>query len=286
MRISDRMVQMSTMAGLRANLARLNEAQRHAASGKRIERISDDPVDAAQVLRMRSQLSGIEQYKRNATSATTRLATEDTVLKASRDLLARARKLAIAVNSADPADPTRAASLQELTHLQNEMVSLANTRVGDERLFGGGEINPPFQPDGTYLGGTAVHDVRIDDNVNLPTSHTGAIFATTFQALAQLTTALQSGTPADIAAAIKPLADAEESLLANEAESGGHQQQIDATVQQLGSRQQLLLDRMQALTDVDPAESLLKVSAATQALERAYAVAQRTLSVNFLDYLR
>ena len=94
MRISDRMIQMNTMTGLRTNQARLAEAQRHAASGKRVERLSDDPVDAARAMRMQGQLAGIDQFKRNAVSATTRISTEETALKASRDVLSRARKLA------------------------------------------------------------------------------------------------------------------------------------------------------------------------------------------------
>lgn len=286
MRISDRMIQMNTLTGLRGNLSRLADAQRHAASGKRIERTSDDPVDAAQALRMQGQLAGIDQFKRNATSATTRLSTEDTVLKSARELLARARKLAIGVNAADPADPTRTAALQELGYIKDQMVSLANTRIGDERLFGGGENGVPFQPDGTYVGGTAVHEVQIDEGVVVPTSHDGTIFADTFAGLDQLTTALQSGTPAQISAAVAPLARAEEGLLARQAETGSRQRQINDTVAQLGSRQQLLLDRTQALTDADPAEALLKVQAATQSLERAYVVAQRTMSLNIVDYMR
>jgi flagellar hook-associated protein 3 FlgL len=286
MRITDRMIQMNTMSGLRANVARLNDAQRRATSGKRIETISDDPVDATQAMRMQAQIGNIDQYKRNATSATTRLATEQTVLQASRDLLSRARALAISVNATDPADPSRASALEQLKVLQEQLVSLANTRVGDERLFGGGETNPPFQADGSYVGGTSTHDVRIDDGVTLTTSHTGAIFAATFQAMDQLKTALTSGTPADIAATVTPLANAEEGLLAVEAQNGGRQQQVDLSVKQLGSRQAMLLDRMQVLTDVDPTEAMLKVTASTQALERAYAVAQRTLSVNIMDYMK
>lgn len=286
MRISDRMMQLNTMAGLRASQARLARAQREATSGKRLESVSDDPVDAARVMTMQGQLGNIDQYKRNATSATTRLATEDTVLTGARDLLSRARALAMSVTSSDPADPTRVSALKQLAVIQDEMVSLANTRVGAERLFGGGETAAPFQPDGTYVGGTVVHDVRVDDGVIVPTSHTGAIFAVTFQALDLLKTALTSGTSADISATVAPLSDAEQGLLAAQTESGGRQQQIDETVKQLGSRQSTLLDRMQALTDADPAESLLKVTAATQALELAYAVAQKTLSVNILNYMR
>lgn len=286
MRISNRMLQLNTMVGLRDNLARLNEAQRHAASGKRIEHVSDDPVDAAQAMRMQGQLASIDQFKRNGTSATTRLASEDIVLTAARDLLTRARKLAMSVNATNPADPTRTAALQELGFIKEQMVSLANTRIGGERLFGGGETAPPFKPDGTYIGGATVHDAQIDESVTVPTSHTGEIFASTFQSLDALDAALRVGTPAGISAAVAPLQAAEESLLARQAEAGARQRQINDTVAQIGSRAQLLLDRIQTLTDVDPAESLLKVQAAQQSLERAYVVANRVLSLSITDFMR
>lgn len=286
MRISDRMIQMNTMAGLRTNQARLAEAQRHAASGKRVERLSDDPVDAARALRIQGQLAGIDQFKRNGVSATTRLSTEETALKASRDVMSRARKLAIGISSDDPADPTRAAALQELTFLKDQLVSLGNTRVGDERIFGGGVTDPPFLPDGTYVGGPVVHDVQIDEGVNVPTSHPGTIFNDAFQAIDQLMSALQAGPSSGISASVQPLVDAEKGLLGHEAEAGSRQRQIDATMSQIGSRQQLLLDRSQAIMDADPAESLLKVQAATQAIERAYVVAQRTMSLNIVEWMR
>jgi len=286
MRISDRMMQMNTMAGLRANLNRLAEAQRHATSGKRIERVSDDPVDAARAMRMQGQLNGIDQYRRNAVSATTRMSTETVVLKSARDLLERARKLAIGVTSDDPNDPTRAAALREVSFIKQQLVSLANTSVGDERLFGGGDTAAPFQANGVYTGGDVVHSVQIDDNVALPTSHTGHIFDNTFAALVNLENRLTAGPASDIAAAVKPLADAGEELLGVETETGARQRQGDDTVKQIGRRQQLLLDRMQAIVDADPAESLLKVTAATQALERAYAITQKTMSLNLSNYLR
>jgi flagellar hook-associated protein 3 FlgL len=286
MRISNRMMQLSTLAQIRAQQARLAEAERHAASGKRIERPSDAPVDASQAMLMQGQLETIDQYKRNATSATTRLATEETVLKAARDLISKARAIAMSVDATDPADPSRATALKEIATIQEQLVSLGNTRIGDERLFGGGDTNPPFQPDGTYVGGTYVHQTELDDNASMATGHTGVIFAATFQSLGALQTALQSGTPADIQATVKPLADAEEGLLANETESGARQQEIADAVTRLGARAQTILDRRQALTDADPAESLLKVQAATQSLEQAYAVTQRVLSLNIVDYLR
>jgi flagellar hook-associated protein 3 FlgL len=190
------------------------------------------------------------------------------------------------VSSDDPNDPTRQAALREVGFIKQQLVSLANTSVGDERLFGGGDTQAPFQANGVYGGGDAIHEVQIDENVTIPTSHTGHVFDTAFASIVNLENALTAGPATGVAAAVQPLASAGQDLLGTETETGARQRQVNDTVSQLGSRQQLLLDRMQALVDADPAESMLKVQAATQALERAYAITQKTMSLNLTDYLR
>ncbi|MEY4071345.1 MAG: flagellar hook-associated protein FlgL [Candidatus Eisenbacteria bacterium] len=286
MRISDRMMQMTTMLGIRLNQARVAEAQRQATSGRRVERASDDPVAAARAMRMQGQIANIEQFERNSVSATTRLATEETVLKAARELMARARKAAMGVTSDDPNDPTRKAAFQELQFIREQMVSLANTRVGDERLFGGGSTAAPFQADGTYTGGTQVHDVLVDEGVTLPTSHTGQVFASTFSSLNAMESALAAGPVSIVAATVQQVAAADQDLLGVQTEAGARQRHVDDTVKQLAGRQQLLLDRTQELLDADPAESILKLTSASQSLERAYAVSQRTMSLNIVNWMR
>src|SRR6185503_12387067 len=95
MRISSSMLQKNALSGLGRSLADLARAQQDAATGRRVRTASDDPVDAAQIMRLDAHLRDVDQFRRNATAATTRLSAEDVVLTSARELLARARNLAL-----------------------------------------------------------------------------------------------------------------------------------------------------------------------------------------------
>jgi flagellin-like hook-associated protein FlgL len=69
--------------------------------------MSHDPVDAATVMRLDSQIRDIAAFRRNASAATTRLSAEDTVLETIRELLNTAVEIAAGIASDDPADPKR-----------------------------------------------------------------------------------------------------------------------------------------------------------------------------------
>src|SRR5262245_16787411 len=107
MRISTHMLQQSARRGLAQNVENLARAQEEAATGRRILTVSDDPVDASQVMRLDAHLRDIEQFRRNAAAANTRLSTEDVVIKTARELLEQARDLALSGATTSPSDPLR-----------------------------------------------------------------------------------------------------------------------------------------------------------------------------------
>jgi flagellar hook-associated protein 3 FlgL len=286
MRISDQMLQHGALASIRANLQRLATAQKHAATGRRIDTVSDDPVDSAQVLQLNGQLRDVDQFRRNGTYATTRLSMEDVVFTSVRDLLERARHLAMSVTSDDPADPTRQAAIVELDAIHQQVVSLANTRLGSGPLFGGGMRGTPFLQDGSYVGGATIPHTEIDNNVIIQTGHTGDVFTDAFAALGSLQSALAGGTAANIATTVSGLANAQQEVLGFQGESGAWQRQVNDTATMLGQRANQMLDRRDGMVQVDPAEALLKVSTAQNSLEQAYAVYARTMTTSLLDYLK
>src|SRR5215510_9122554 len=95
MRITNLMIQMNLTSGLRGRLTAVARASGRATTGRRINTVSDDPVDASQVMRMDSQVRDIEQFRRNGTFATTKLSTEDVAISSLREAISRARGLAL-----------------------------------------------------------------------------------------------------------------------------------------------------------------------------------------------
>lgn len=288
MRITNRMIQQSTLRDLGLGAEALARAQRRAASGRRIETLSDDPVDATAIMRIESGLRDVDQFRRNAAAARTRLSAEDAVLTNVRELLGRAKALAIASSSLDPADPARLAALAEVRLIREQVVSLGNTRIGGEYIFAGGQTTAPaFQPNGTYAGDFNVRRAALNESVTVATNDPGApVLSDSLVALADLELELQSGNSTTIQATLAGLVAAQDNVLVKQAEVGARLRQIEDVSAGLAQRAAGMLDHREAMRDVDPAEAIVQVTAAQSALERAYAVVSRVLSASLVDYLR
>jgi flagellar hook-associated protein 3 FlgL len=75
--------------------ARMVEEQSHVATGKRINRASDDPVATGRVLGLLTRASNNGQYQRNVAVAGQDLAATEAAFSTMHDLLARAHELTI-----------------------------------------------------------------------------------------------------------------------------------------------------------------------------------------------
>lgn len=288
MRISTWMMRRDALRAIGGNLEALARAQRQSVSGHRIETVSDDPAGASQVMRLDAHLRDIEQFRKNAASASTRLSTENAVLKSARELIDRARGLALSGATTSPSDPLRQEALAEMAAIKDQLVALGNTKLGDEYLFGGGQTaNPPFRLDGTYLGDSTVRRATIDQQLTVDTNHTGDVMlGGALAAFDSLVTQLQIGDAETIRQQDTVLANAQQDLLTVQTEVGARLQTIDKSNTYLAGRATMFAERRDAIRDVDPAEAVVEVVARQNALERAYAVIGRVLSTNLVDFLQ
>ncbi len=288
MRVPDYASRLAILRDLETRQAAAAESQRRLVTGRRLETVSDNPIAGSQIMRLDGALRDLAQYRRNAAWATTRMAAEDTALTTARDILQQAKDLALSGATASPSDPLRQAALAQATQLREEMLSLANLRVGNEYIFGGAATGqPPFLANGTYIGDAVVREVQLDEGVTLPTNHTGnQVFAPALQALDGLIQELASGTPATIQAQGAALDAAQDQALAAQAELGGRLAEVNRVGEALARREGQVLDRRDAVRDADPAEAAVQAIAAQSALERAYAAISRILSTRLTDFLR
>ncbi len=200
MRITTRWLQQSGLISLRRGTAALARAQDEAASGRRVRTVSDDPLDAARILRLDAELRDVDRYRRNGSWANARMATEDTVLTQVRDLLDQARRIGVAAANLPAGDPGRQSAIQQIQLLKDQIVSLGNTRIGEEYLFAGAQgTSPAFLPDGTYAGDGTVRRAEADGGVLIETTDTGdRLLGDSFAALDGLSQQLATGDAAAI----------------------------------------------------------------------------------------
>ena len=142
--------QMSTNVSqhLFDNYAKLDKTQQQLASGRRLNRPSDDPVGVATALQLRTNLGQIKQYERNIDDGLSYLATVDSVLQGGDELFQHLRDKAIQGSNDTLNSSNRKDIWHEARVVFDQMVSMANTTFKGEFIFSGTQTH------------TAPYDVR------------------------------------------------------------------------------------------------------------------------------
>ena len=189
MRVTSTSIQ-NMVGNISSQQSQLYELYNKINSGQKYTNISDNPIDAADIVRLNKQLSEIGAYSRNVQNATTQINAQDEAFSTIVDKLQRINDLAIqAANSASGEDGFKACKA-EIEELKKTIVNLANTQYDGKYIFAGTNVTTkPFElaDDGTitYHGtpanNTAGYEryLEISDGVKVELNSSGdSIFGT------------------------------------------------------------------------------------------------------------
>ena len=138
MRVSTKAFFENSVATLQRLQTELSEIQQQVATGRRIQKPSDDPVGSARALNLRQSLETLDQYQRNSGLVENRLRLGEETLTGVTELLQRARELSLQAANATQSNETRGFIAAELRQQLDQLLALANTRdANDEYLFAG-----------------------------------------------------------------------------------------------------------------------------------------------------
>ncbi|MDA8111999.1 MAG: flagellin [Nitrospiraceae bacterium] len=144
-RVTGLMTDRSLMANHDRATENLYEAERQVSSGKRADTPGDAPEAVSEVLRINRSLAVTGQIIQNAREGASRISLMESILTQIDNVMIRAKGLAIRqANGTMDAEDRRIAA-EEAARLLEQTVALANTRGGEQYLFGGTNISiPPF----------------------------------------------------------------------------------------------------------------------------------------------
>ncbi len=141
---------------------------------KRVSKPSDDPVGNVELLAIRSQNIDAGQYLRNLGFAQTQLSFTENVLEEMTDLLVKAKELAIGQASSIYSPEIRQGVSKEIHQIRQQVLSLANKRMGNRYLFAGQKVlTRPFDQHGKYMGDTNKINIEINKDVYVPINING-----------------------------------------------------------------------------------------------------------------
>ncbi|MBN1477944.1 flagellar hook-associated protein FlgL [Candidatus Sumerlaeota bacterium] len=175
-RVTQSIIFDTSRSVLQRQARQLLDAQTQVSTQRQINTLSDDPLGAGSVLRLRTQLRQTEQFQRNIGIATSLTEAYDAALEQAVDMISRVRELVVGQSSTATAnDLTREATAVEIITLREQLISIANTRIGSQHIFSGHQTDDPAflsaeataVPDPGNTGTAVVDDASVSSVIDL-----------------------------------------------------------------------------------------------------------------------
>ncbi len=177
MRVTTQSQATQIIDALQQSYQRVARAQELVSTGRRINQLADDPIGATRVLALRNVEASLTQYQSNINTAQPFLQQADTVLANVTDALNRARELAIQMANDTYSASDRKAAAAEVQQIQQQVLALSNTTVGNRTLFGGFLNGSAAFVQGSngvdYVGDSGQIQVQTSATGNLPINLVG-----------------------------------------------------------------------------------------------------------------
>ena len=284
------------LAALNITRQTTEDALLELASGRRVNRPSDDPAASAILVQNHDQTVFTNRYVQTLSSIQGRFQTADSALSSVILALTHAITLGVEAANGPLNDANRAAIVVELQGIQAELVSLANTAFEGTPLFAGTKTSsPPFVLDNTapsgvrYDGNDSVNNVQIGDSYQIAANKPGSQLFTVaghdaFQSLNNLIVAVQTNTGTDVA--INAVRDAFDTISTRRVFYGNTLNQAQSQTTNLGNTKVQLSQQENTLASADiesAASRLVNSQAATNA---TLAAIGKISQLNLFDFLQ
>jgi flagellar hook-associated protein 3 FlgL len=283
--------------------ARAEELQAAMGRGERLSRSSDDPVAASRLRSLARSESFAAIDTTNTNRAISDLTLTDTALGSFAEYITRVKELAVQAANAVLTPAQRAGIGSELAQLRGNLIALANSRDSAGHALFGGEtagqafiLNAAGNP--VYAGTATAGELPLGEGQSVTRGLTGPEFMN-FNA---------NGSPTDIFAVVKGLADALQGGVADPAQAardalgvldsgleavttaqtviGSRLGWIDLTSERRNELSELRADEQAEIGGTDLAATVTRLQEALTVLQASQASFAKLASLSLFDVLR
>lgn len=297
MRITNNMLSRSLLYNLNNAQQTMYKLENQLSSGLKITRPSDNPVAMENALRYKSTIAHVNQWKANAAEGIAYLDTADDTMATMAEVLQRAKDLAIqgANGTLNPKDQEKVAI--EIDQLREQLIELANTRVGNKYIFAGTKNVEPFPKNGnTWEGSDDIMKFPVGSALSLEISVNGReLFGIDendptnvemFQVLEDLKDALINSDSDKIEASIGTIEKQMDRVLDYRAQIGAKQNRMEAIHNQLDNTAANLGEFLAETLYADIAETLVQFKTQENVYNAALAVGAQIIQPSLVDFMR
>ena len=292
-RVTQGMMTSHSLTAMQTSLSRLAKLQEQLSTGRVLNRPSDSPTDTTSAMRIRSSITDVKQYGRNAQDGNGWLTTIDAALTTATDQVLRARDLALqGANQAVAGQPARDALAAEVDQIRAGLITTANADYLGRPVFGGVTAGgAAYDAAGTYVGtpGAVNRTVAEGTTVRVDVDGTAAFGPTgnsLFDHLSALSTALRCGDQATISASITAIDADRDRITTTQTEVGSRQNRVEAAIQAAGDNELALSSSLSAVENADLPKTVVDLQMQQVAYQASLGATARVMQPSLLDFLR
>lgn len=311
MRITNGMIHDSYLRNLNNNMGNMVELQTQMSSGKRLNKLSDDPVDAVSVLQYRVKLYKGEQFKENVDIGLTRLEQTESSVMELNELIQSAYETTIEMSNDFMTEEDKTAAAELIGQLRDHVMTIGNAQSGDKYIFGGFNTNKaPFSLDGSgnllyngldmsdasnpsliAEGGVSVQyevgfNLKMDVAVN-GTELIGTGDDSIYTILDNLYNALSADAGADeLSGYADKLLAGQSRVLAVAADIGGRVNRLELIANRYEEDSLMYTDMKSKLEDVDQAEAIMNFKMAENVYTAVLQIGSKIIQPSLVDFLK
>lgn len=275
---------------------KLFELRQQAATGKKLNRPSDDPGAIRPVLNYRMQSASTERYLKHLSSASGEMQILDSQLGNVENIMVAAKETTIAAMNSGANEADRQTYADRLSQLHDELLYAANTQVDGKYIFSGyGEFTKPFLEDGSYNGGENIKTVEVEPGKHIDKQVSGeALFLgdtedglgiDLFKVLRDVEHAIRSGDVEGMSQGLEDLETGAEQVRRTRGRMGNNAWRIDRAESYLTDASIEFKSMISSYEDADLLEVFSDLVQQETAFEAALNVTTRVSRLSILDFM-
>jgi flagellar hook-associated protein 3 FlgL len=272
------------ISGLNADQASQATLEQELSTGDMINKPSDNPAGAADLMQLNGSMVRSQQYAANATDGSGWLSLGNSTMNQILSGLQQARQAVLSVTGANLSNQPGAIQglAQQVASVRQELINLSNTTYGGQAIFAGtGNVTTAYDQNGNYVGGGSAPTRTVAPGVQVAVAVTGdQVFGTgttgllgSTGVLAQIVQDLQTGTPASLNSAattdLQALDAATTTVTSQAAVMGANYQRMQTFAQQATNTQQALQAQMAGLDATNVGQVSTQLTEAQQSYQSA-----------------
>lgn len=306
----------TTYNSLLTNLNKINRSledlRLQTATGKKINKPSDDPSAIRPMLNARSSIRSSDRYSKTIKTGLGKLNSVDTNLGHMNNIMIRLKEIAVSSINGSLNAGNRLTYAGEVSQLRSEMLDIANAQFDGKSLFSGFQVgikpfttNPAYDPvldprpvlyngdDGAFKLETGPDEqVKVnvtgnelflgDANFDGVTD-TGAVDI--FSVMASVEEALRANDPAAVSAQMANIDTGLEQISGQQSLAGFTGSRLESSLDKMEQVNIQMQEILSSYEDVDLVETISKMTQQESTLQAALSVTGRLSKLSILDFV-